>query len=94
MKTTIDVPDALYRRLKIRAAQSGVTIRHLVIRGIEQQLGEGPRQESGGSENRRDAGQRHSYVDDQGWPVLKRQPHDHRAITNDLINRLREQEGV
>ncbi|MGQ0569340.1 MAG: ribbon-helix-helix protein, CopG family [Armatimonadota bacterium] len=40
MRTTIDLPDALYRSLKARAALSGVTmrdlIRHLVEQGLRQ----------------------------------------------------------
>ena len=93
MKTTIDLPDALYRRLKIRAAESGVTIRHLVVQGIERELGGATDKtpealyEDGGQE-------RHSYVDEQGWPVLKRSADDRTVITNEFVNRLREEEGV
>jgi hypothetical protein len=35
MRTTIDIPDTLYRELKIRAAQEGTTIRKLVLEGAE-----------------------------------------------------------
>ncbi|MFW5843131.1 MAG: hypothetical protein ACOCW6_04345 [Spirochaetota bacterium] len=93
MKTTIDLPDALYRRLKIRAAESGVTIRHLVVQGIERELG-------GGSDSNTDVSyaegdqERHSYVDERGWPVLKRRADDRTVITNEFVNRLREEEGV
>jgi hypothetical protein len=38
MRTTVDLPDELYRALKIRAASSGVTLRHLVERLVEQGL--------------------------------------------------------
>jgi len=38
MRTTIDLPDELYRTLKTRAAISGVTMRELVQRLIEQGL--------------------------------------------------------
>ena len=40
MRTTIDLPDDLYRTLKTRAAISGVTMRELVQRLIEQGLRE------------------------------------------------------
>lgn len=33
-------------------------------------------------------------IDEDGWPVLKRQPGDTTIITNDFINQLREEEGV
>jgi hypothetical protein len=89
MKTTIDLPDALYRRLKIRAAESGVTIRHLVVQGVERELGGVTDQTTDDSPQ-----ERHSYVDEQGWPVLKRPEDDSTVITNDLVNRLRKDEGV
>jgi hypothetical protein len=93
VKTTIDLPDALYRRLKIRAAESGVTIRHLVIQGIERELG-GNGGATPGVSYPDDDQSRHSYVDERGWPVLKRPPHDRTVVTNDFVNRLREDEGV
>jgi len=93
MKTTIDLPDALYRRLKIRAAESGVTIRHLVVQGIEHELGGGTNTTTDVSYEERDE-ERHSYVDEQGWPVLKRDDDDPTVITNEFVNRLREEEGV
>lgn len=38
MRTTVDLPDELYRSLKARAALSGVPVRQLVQRLIEQGL--------------------------------------------------------
>jgi len=38
MRTTVDLPDDLYRALKARAGLSGVTLRHLIQRLIEQGL--------------------------------------------------------
>ena len=38
MRTTVDLPDALYRSLKAHAALSGVTMRDLVRRLVEQGL--------------------------------------------------------
>jgi hypothetical protein len=38
MRTTIDLPDELYRALKVRAARNGVTLRDLVRRLVEQGL--------------------------------------------------------
>jgi hypothetical protein len=35
VRTTVDIPDALHAELKHRAAQSGVSIRSLVVRAIE-----------------------------------------------------------
>ena len=35
MRTTIDIPDTLYRELKIRAAREGTTVRKLLLEGAE-----------------------------------------------------------
>ena len=38
VRTTVDIPDETYRALKIKAANEGVTVRHIVLRGIESEL--------------------------------------------------------
>ena len=48
MRTTIDLPENLYRTLKARAGLSGITLRQLVQQLIEQGL-RAPRNEPGGS---------------------------------------------
>jgi len=93
MKTTIDLPDVLYRRLKVRAAESGVTIRELVVHGIERELA-GEEQESLGGQKQEEERERHSYVDEKGWPVLKRPADQRTVVSNEFVNRLREEEGV
>ncbi len=35
MRTTIDIPDELYRALKVKAAREGTTVRRLVLEGVE-----------------------------------------------------------
>ena len=35
MRATIDIPDELYKRVKVKAAQSSQTVRQLVLRGID-----------------------------------------------------------
>ncbi len=35
MRTTVDIPDDLYRATKIRAAERGTTVRELVLEGLE-----------------------------------------------------------
>ena len=42
MRTTVDIPDEIYRRLKIKAAEDGETVRALILRGVEQTLAETP----------------------------------------------------
>ena len=40
MKTTIELPDAIVHRAKIIAAERRVTLRELVLQGLEHVLGE------------------------------------------------------
>ncbi|HET9370714.1 MAG TPA: hypothetical protein VFO19_10725 [Vicinamibacterales bacterium] len=35
MRTTVDIPDALYRKLKARAAGEGRSTRALILQGVE-----------------------------------------------------------
>jgi methyl coenzyme M reductase subunit C-like uncharacterized protein (methanogenesis marker protein 7) len=35
MRTTVDIPEALHKRLKKRAADEKTTIRELLLRGVE-----------------------------------------------------------
>ena len=41
MRTTVDIPDEIYRDLKIKAAQEGTPVRQIVLRGIQRELEEG-----------------------------------------------------
>lgn len=43
MRTTIDIPDPVYRRLKSRAATEGSSAKELILRGVKQVLKENPR---------------------------------------------------
>ncbi len=43
MRTTVDIPDPVYRRLKTRAAGEGSSARELILRRVEQVLREGRR---------------------------------------------------
>ena len=40
MRTTIDIPDDTYRRLKVKAATEGATVREIAVRGIQRELDE------------------------------------------------------
>jgi hypothetical protein len=39
MRTTVDVPDELYRAIKVMAAERGKTVRELVLEGLETVMG-------------------------------------------------------
>lgn len=38
MRTTVDIPDALYRELKGKAAKEGRSVKELILRGVEGEL--------------------------------------------------------
>jgi hypothetical protein len=38
MRTTIDIPDDIYRKLKVKAATEGQTVRQIALRGIQREL--------------------------------------------------------
>ena len=38
MRTTVDIPDPLYRALKQKAANKGHSVKELVLRGVELEL--------------------------------------------------------
>lgn len=38
MRTTVDIPDPVYRALKKKAAHEGSTVKKLVLRGVELEL--------------------------------------------------------
>ncbi len=40
MRTTVDIPDPVYRRLKSRAAGEGSSAKELILRGVEYVLKE------------------------------------------------------
>ncbi len=38
MRTTVDIPDALYRELKSKAARERRSVKELILRGVEVEL--------------------------------------------------------
>ena len=38
MRTTVDIPDSLYRELKSKAAGEGRTVKELILRSVEVEL--------------------------------------------------------
>lgn len=38
MRTSFDIPDETYRQLKVKAAEEGVPVRQIVLRGIQNEL--------------------------------------------------------
>jgi hypothetical protein len=42
MRTTIDIPDQLYKRVKAKAALQGRTVKDIVLRGVEKEMQDVP----------------------------------------------------
>jgi hypothetical protein len=38
MRTTVELPDPIYREMKIRAANEGTTIREIILEGVTMRL--------------------------------------------------------
>lgn len=38
MRTTVDIPEPIYRRLKTRAASEGRSVKELILRGVQAEL--------------------------------------------------------
>ena len=38
MRTTVDIPDPIYRELKGKAASEGRSVKELILRGVEHEL--------------------------------------------------------
>ena len=46
MRTTVDIPDALYRELKSKAAKEKRSVKELILRGVEVELRARPKRRS------------------------------------------------
>jgi hypothetical protein len=42
MRTTVDIPDELFRDLKLKSAREGVTLKQLIVKALESQIHEAP----------------------------------------------------
>jgi len=84
MKTTLDLPDDLMIEAKATAARRRITLRELFTRALERDLRPAPQPRSDD----------HFVIDEDGWPVFARKGYIGAPTTNELVNQLREQEGI
>jgi hypothetical protein len=84
MKTTLDLPDELLIEAKATAARRRITLRDLVARALERDLRPAPQPRSDD----------HFIIDDDGWPVLKRDPESKVVVTSEFIRELMDKEGI
>ncbi len=38
MRTTVDIPDPTYRKLKSKAAQEGCSVKEVILRGVQREI--------------------------------------------------------
>jgi len=84
MKTTLELPDQLFAEAKATAALRRVTLKELFTRALEKEI-RPPAKPSGDS---------HFTIDEYGWPVLNRETDCGVVVTQQLIDRIREEEGI
>ncbi|MDP3071523.1 MAG: hypothetical protein Q8N18_14635 [Opitutaceae bacterium] len=89
MKTTIELPDPLFRRAKVVAAQRGTTLRGLVIEGLRH-VTVGPAAAAGLALTTEESAV--ATVGKHGLPVLRRSGSATRAkVTRALVDRIRDE---
>lgn len=88
MKTTIDIPETLYRMAEEQAAVQGVTLREIALAALEKDTDPAARS-AGRAED-----EPHFDIDDLGLPRLRRTKDDPAVVTEAFLNQLRKQEGI
>ena len=88
MKTTIDIPDPLYRKALVKAAGQGVTLQEIVLAALEKDIEPAARLVGRADD------EPHFDINDLGLPRLRRAKDDPAVVTESFLNRLREQEGI
>lgn len=91
MKTTIELPDALFLRAKTVAQLRRSTLKRLVIEGLEKVTA--PETEENSASMTPDEAE-FMEIDPHGFPVLRRPQGRKRKLTNKKIDAIREELGV
>lgn len=87
MRTSIELPESLQRKAKARAEEQGVSLDEVVMAALEKGLDSTQVPASYPNEP-------HFDIDELGLPRLRRVPGDTTVITDELLNQLREREGI
>ncbi|MSU66855.1 MAG: hypothetical protein EXS38_12325 [Opitutus sp.] len=92
MKTTIELPDPLFRQAKIFAARRGTTLRELVVAGLQQVTASRDSAGAGTAPHLTPEEAAVATFGAHGLPVLKRPARaKRRKITRALVDRLRDE---
>ncbi|MEO6062918.1 MAG: antitoxin [Thermoflexales bacterium] len=91
MKTTIEIPDTLYRKAKIRAVERGESLKDLFLSALQRELAEEDKTPVKSPElDRPDL----YTLNPQGFAVLKRKRNETNVVTNTWVNKMREEMGI
>lgn len=88
MKTTIELPDALFHRAKVLAAQRKTTLKQLMVEGLEHVTAATTTRLPA---DLTDEEKQFLEIDPYGIPVLKKRDV---VVTNELVNQMREELGI
>ena len=92
MKTTVEIPDPLFHRVKMFAARQKMTFRELIISGLEKAMASS---EATGNPPELSVEQSATMeIDETGVPVLKRRKTPSRRKYLTQIDELREELGA
>jgi hypothetical protein len=87
MKTTIELPDALFHRAKVLAAQRKTTLKQLMVEGLEHVTATVIPQSAELTADEK----QFLEIDSYGIPVLKKRDV---VVTNEMVNQMREDLGI
>jgi hypothetical protein len=85
MKTTVEIPDRLYRQAEICAAGRGTSIAALILNALERDL------KNSEPEVQDEVLARGYSCNDLGFPILEARG---TIVTNEIVNSIREAEGI
>ena len=88
MKTTIELPDALFHRAKVLAAQRRTTLKQLIVEGLEHVTAATSTRLPA---DLTDEEKQFLEIDPYGIPVLKKRDV---VVTNEMVNQMREELGI
>lgn len=91
MRVTIEIPDPLYRKAKIRAAQRGETLKHFFLSALQRELAEVD--QSPANDSALDRSDLYE-LNTQGFAVLKREPGGSIIVTNAWVTMMRDETGL
>jgi hypothetical protein len=94
MKTTIELPEPLFRRAKIYAARRKTTMKELVIEGLKRVVDDfGVQNEAGFSLTKEE--QEVVTIGANGLPLLLRAPGTRkRKVTEQIVNQIRDELSI